>query len=76
MLLRDTSAEALTVQFEILREMTGEQRLLAALDMSLFARELSKTRIRREHPDWDERAVAREQLRLAFLPQALPAGLR
>jgi len=56
--------------------MTGEQRILLALEMTLFARELSKTRIRQEHPDWPESKVDRELLRLAFLPAPLPAGLQ
>ena len=55
--------------------MPGEQRLLMALEMSLFARELAKERIRREHPEWPETRVARELLRLAFLPAPLPARL-
>jgi hypothetical protein len=55
--------------------MTGEQRLLMALEMSLFARELASEGIRREHPEWPETRVARELLRLAFLPTPLPARL-
>ncbi len=55
--------------------MTGEQRLLVALDMSLFARKLMKEGIRRDHPDWTEMQVERECLRRAFLPAPLPAGL-
>ena len=55
--------------------MTGEQRLLLALEMSLFARELAKERIRQEHPEWRDKQVARELLRLAFLPAPLPARL-
>ena len=55
--------------------MTGEQRLLLAWDMSIFARELTRAGIRQEHPDWNEAQVARELLRLAFLPSPLPAGL-
>jgi hypothetical protein len=55
--------------------MTGEQRLLMALEMSLFARELTRERIRQEHPEWTETQVARELLRLAFLPDPLPAQL-
>ena len=47
-----------------------------ALDMSLFARELTKERIRREHPKWTEKDVARELLRLALLPAPMPARLR
>jgi hypothetical protein len=55
--------------------MSGEQRLLLALEMSLFARELAREGIRRDHPEWTEAKVARELLRLAFLPAPLPAGL-
>jgi len=56
--------------------MSGEQRLLLALDMSLFARELAKEGVRRDHPEWTDAQVARELLRLAFLPSSLPDGLR
>jgi len=52
--------------------MSGEQRLLLAFEMSMFARELNRERIRNEHPDWSEARVARELLRLAFLPTPLP----
>lgn len=55
--------------------MSGEQRLLLAWDMSLFARELARAGIRDAHPEWSEAEIARELLRLAFLPAALPAGL-
>jgi hypothetical protein len=56
--------------------MSGEQRLLLAFEISLFARELSRERIRHEHPDWQEMRIARELLRLAFLPAPLPARLQ
>lgn len=56
--------------------MTGEQRLLIAFEMSLFARDLAKAGIRRDHPEWPESQVALELLRLAFLPAALPDRLR
>ena len=72
----DTSPVAQAIQDEIHRKMTGEQRVLLAFEMSLFARELARTGIQQEHPDWPEDRVARELLRLAFLPQPLPAGLR
>jgi Rv0078B-related antitoxin len=56
--------------------MTGEQRILLALEMSLFARELAREGIRRDHPDWTEPEIARELLRLAFFPAPLPEGFR
>ena len=71
----DTSAAAQAVQLEIQRAMSGEQRILLAFEMSLFARELAKAGIRREHPDWPEARVARELLRLAFFPAPLPAWI-
>ena len=72
---RDTSPEAEEVQLAIFRKMTGEQRLKLALEMSDFARELSLSRIRAEHPEWSDWQVKRELLRLDFLPDALPPGL-
>jgi hypothetical protein len=56
--------------------MSGEQRLLLAFEMSMFARELATARIRSEHPDWPEKQIAMELFRLAFLPAPLPASLR
>ncbi len=74
--ITDSSPSAQDVQLQIQRAMPGEQRLLMALEMSQFARELAKERIRREHPDWPETQVARELVRLAFLPVPMPARLR
>jgi Rv0078B-related antitoxin len=76
MSISDTSAKALEIQRQIHRSFSGEQRILIALEMSLFARELARERILSEHPDWDEWQVKRELLRIAFLPQPLPAGLQ
>lgn len=73
--MSDTTPEARSVQEQILRDMTGEQRLLLAWDMSLFARDLARACIQRDHPDWTSTQVAKELLRLAFLPDPLPPGL-
>lgn len=56
--------------------MSGEQRLLLAFEMSLFARELAQAGIRQEHPEWSEGQVGRELIRLAFLPAPPPVPLR
>jgi hypothetical protein len=72
----DTSPAADALQRRIQTGMSGEQRLLLAYDMSLFARELARAGIRRDHPEWTERKVTRELLRMAFLPAELPAGLQ
>lgn len=76
MAISDTSPEAREIQLQIHRSMSGEQRILLALEMSLFARDLARERIRGEHKDWDEWQVERELLRIAFLPKPLPAGLK
>jgi hypothetical protein len=74
--IADTSPTAQALQLNIQRAMSGEQRLLLAYEMSMFARELNRARLLREHPEWPEASIARELLRLAFLPAPLPAGLR
>ena len=68
--------EAEAMQLEILRRMTGSRRLEIALEMTDLAREFSKAGIRARHPDWSEQQVNRELLRIAFLPEPLPEGLR
>ncbi|HMK23115.1 MAG TPA: hypothetical protein VK466_12340 [Terriglobales bacterium] len=73
--ISDTTPKEREIQDKILRNMTGEERILLAWDMSLFARELARAGIQQEHPDWSEAQVTRELLRLAFLPAPLPAGL-
>jgi len=70
--LADTSSSAQALQLKIQRSMTGEQRLLLAIEMSLFARELAKERIRREHPEWSDVEITRELARLALLSTRLP----
>ena len=72
--IRDTTPEAQAVQDAIHRAMTGEQRVLLAFEMSMFARELTRAGIQEQHPDWPEDRVARELVRLAFLPKPLPPG--
>jgi hypothetical protein len=76
MLATDTSAAAQAIQLDIHRSMSGEQRLLLAFEMSIFARALNRERVRQEHPEWTHARVERELLRLAFLPAPLPADLR
>jgi hypothetical protein len=56
--------------------MGGEQRLLMALEMSIFTRELAKQGIREQHPEWSNAEVAYELIRRAFSPGEVPARLR
>ena len=71
----DTTPAAEAVQLQVLAGMSGEKRLLLAIEMSEFARELAKEGIRLQHPDWPETLVVRELIRLAFFPKPLPAGI-
>jgi len=73
--ITDTTPEARAIQEQILQNLCGEQRLTIALEMTDLARELARTRVRHEHPDWSEAQIVRELLRLAFLPKSLPPGL-
>ena len=74
--ITDTAPSAQAVQWQVHRAMTGEQRLLMALEMSVFVRELQKARIRQEHPQWPDTEVVRELFRSAFPPGLEPALLR
>lgn len=72
----DTHPDAARIRSEILRNMSGEQRVKLVFQMSNFMRKMAISRIRSEHPDWTESQVKRELLRLSFLPDPLPAGFR
>jgi len=74
--MKDTSPDAVLRQVEILRKLTGAERLRTAFEMSDLVRELSLTRLREEHPDWSDAQLKRELLRYAFLPDDLPEPLR
>jgi hypothetical protein len=76
MALSDTSPAAKKRLMQMEAAMTGEQRILRALEASLLVREFTKAGIRSRHPDWTETQVARELLRMQFLPAELPVGLR
>jgi hypothetical protein len=47
--------------------LTGEQRLLLAYEVSMFARELAEEGIRPQHPGWSDAQVAAERLRFSLL---------
>jgi|1185.fasta_scaffold00827_4 hypothetical protein len=75
MAISDTSPEIEAIQSLIHERMTGEQRLVMALEMSYFAHELAKQGLRDAHPDWPEERVRREFLRSLFPPGAAPSSL-
>ena len=63
--MQDTTLEATAIQAGILRKLSGGERLQIALDMSIMVRELSKKRLRLEHPEWSDSDFNRELLRYA-----------
>jgi hypothetical protein len=71
----DTSPKIDAIQSQIHERMSGEQRLLMALEMSHFAHELAKQGLRDAHPDWSENRVQREFLLSLFPPGMAPSGL-
>jgi hypothetical protein len=72
--ISDTTPAAAAVQLEILRAMSGEQKIDLAYEMSVDGRKLNRARLRNEHPEWTEAQIARELIRLAFFPNPLPPG--
>lgn len=76
MAISDTSAEARDRQLQILRAMSGEERVLLAYEMSMFVRQVMVDGIRRDHPDWSDAQTSRELLKRAFSPAPLPSWLR
>lgn len=62
----DTSLDAARVQLELLRRLSPAERLEIAFSMSDAARELLVGRIRGEHPEWPERRVKAEAIRLMY----------
>ncbi|MEQ9406370.1 MAG: hypothetical protein RIK87_01540 [Fuerstiella sp.] len=58
----DTSADAEAVQLELLRQMTPQERLQKACDLSTQLRKMAFDAIRRRHPDYSE-----DEVRLKFI---------
>lgn len=63
-MLDDTTPEALAVQFQILRRMGPAGRLAMTFELSDNLRLLVAAGVRHRHPQWDDRAVEREVIRL------------
>jgi hypothetical protein len=75
MAISDTTPEIAAMQSRIQMSMTGEQRLLLALEISHYSHELMKQGIRDRHPEWSEDQVAREFRTYLFAPRPVPLGL-
>lgn len=71
----DTTPRAQQLQSDIHQSMSAVQKIIISYEMSMFARELQRATLLREHPEWSEGQIRRELLRLAFFPKPLPARL-
>jgi len=60
----DTTIEAVRKQFEILRRLGPEVRLKMAFEMSDNLRQIVEDGVRDRHPDFDEKKIQLEVLRL------------
>jgi hypothetical protein len=63
-MLDDTTPEALAVQFQVLRRIGPTGRLAMMFELSDNLRSLVEAGVRHRHPDWDDRTVEREVIRL------------
>ena len=54
------------VYLQRLREMSGEQRLKIAADLSSTVLQIAKTAIANEHPEWSSSQIQRELLRRLY----------
>ncbi len=62
--LDDTTPEALAVQSQVLRRIGPAGRLAMMFELSDNLRQIVKDGVRHHHPDWDDRTVEREVIRL------------
>jgi len=63
-MLDDTTAEALAVQFQVLRRIGPAGRLAMMFELSDNLRSLVEAGVRHRHPGWDDRTVERAVIRL------------
>jgi hypothetical protein len=62
----DTTIDALRKQFEILQNMTGEQRMEIAFELSDKARHELIADIKKQHPEFTEQQVKLEVIRRCY----------
>ena len=68
--MQDTTRQTEKIQIEILRRIGPEGRLRAAMELSQMSRQLLSEGVRRRHPEYDERQIRLETIRLT-LPREL-----
>jgi hypothetical protein len=68
--MQDTARNAEKKQIEILRRMGSENRLRAAMELSRISRTLLSEGVQKRHPEYTERQIRLETIRLT-LPREL-----
>jgi len=63
-MLDDTTPDALAAQLRVLRRIGPAGRLAMMFELSDNMRSLVEAGVRHRHPDWDDRTVEREVIRL------------
>lgn len=76
MAISDTTPRVAKLQAEILKSMSGTERLRLAIDMSDVMRALTFARLTREHPGSSQRDLVRQFLRCLMSADQIPAFLR
>ncbi len=71
---KDTDRAAYEAQIAALRRLGPEGRLARTLELSRLSRELIEEGVRLRHPDWDERQIRREAIRMALGPELFNAA--
>lgn len=64
------------LRFRVIDCMPPGKRGMLSLYLGMIEHELTKTKIREQHPEWSEKRVMIEYWRMAFLPDPLPKGFQ
>lgn len=64
----DTSPDAWRAHIEVLRRLSGPERVAKAFDLSEAARAVSEAGIRHRHPDWSDEQVRDALMELLIGP--------
>jgi hypothetical protein len=74
-MLSDTHPDAERVQIQLLRDMTGEQRLNRSLDLTATLVSASRDYLTAQHPDWSEDEVKVKSVEI-YYGKPLADGVR
>lgn len=64
--MTDTRPEMQRKQTEILKAQTSEQRIMALSNLSDFMKQMALKRIQKKHPDYTDRQVMDEYIKMQF----------